>query len=776
MLSLFVIAAVLTLGSSTSEVDNTTDVYLLVLAPFPDSQNPPAFNGGYSLIPAVLLAVDHINQQEGILQNYSLKLIVRDSGCEQIPKAVVSYVPHLASKTRRPVAVIGPTCSEAGVFLANLSRNNRFGIVQTFIGTTPELDNHSMYPNAFGMIASTRLYAEVLVSLAECNKWSGVSILYDSRRYFTDTLNVIRKTFSDHDINISYAGNIIESPLTIPLVKASHQKQNTRIIIILASASIARSVACTASALNFTFPNYQFIFINRKMEDFLKNTNFTINNEQDKTYICTKENIQMGLNRAVLVRFSLISKESEYTPSGRTVGEVIDDYGVKIDNICSPDQFSAVSIYDELYSENLRKYCLLRNSKIDRSIFAYPYYDATWAIAMSLNNALNANSSLHTALTANAISNALRKEMYKLSFQGVSTHVNYDSTTGHVSNAVDIFQVQSGEMLKITTYHRGFVCHENLTDKFINDIYPVHFETLDTYVVVIGATSVTVSLLVTFVLHVTHMVYRKYHRIKASSPLLNHFIFAGCYVMIFSVILNTVQSFSHNYKVTSFVCNISYYFSNLGYDLIFGTLCVKLWRLYSIFKLTFENQRLLQNKVLVVYITSIIILDAVFHLWMIEYNMKVVTTLIGVRESNEEYIQMARTVCRFDSIGYLFIPFVLHILLTVATLVLCILNRNIKLKDFRNSRSTMVLVYLLTAMWTVIGTLIVIYSHESKSKNTGYLLYMGASTCTVFLCHILIILPITIPAILHYHTVWQDIVPPALLSTAALNTHSSTHY
>lgn len=205
------------------------------------------------------------------------------------------------------------------------------------------------------MISSTRLYAEVLVTLAECNKWSGVSIIYESRRYFTDTLGVIRKTFSDHNINIPYVGNIIQSPLTIPLVKASHQKQNTRIIIILASASRARSVVCTASALNFTFPNYQFIFINRRIEDFIQNTNFTISIEQDRTYICNKDNIKMGLNRAVLIRFSSsVSEESKYTVSGRTVGEVIDEYGAMIDNICSPEQFRAASIYDGLYSEKLK--------------------------------------------------------------------------------------------------------------------------------------------------------------------------------------------------------------------------------------------------------------------------------------------------------------------------------------------------------------------------------------------------------------------------------------
>lgn len=739
MFAVLVIAGYCLLGSSA--VGNV-DVHLLVLAPFPDSQNPPAFNGGYSLIPAALLAVDHINQQEDILQNYTLKLIVRDSGCEQISKTVLSYIPQLTSKYRRPVAVIGPSCSESSVYLANLS--DHFGIVQALFGTTPELDYHNKSLNIFGMISSTRLYAELLANLAECNKWSRISILYDSRRYFTDTLKVIRETFRGRNVTISYAGNIIQSPLTIPLTKASHQKQGTRIIVILASANIAISVACTASALNFTFPNYQFIFINRKTDDFLTNTNFTISLTQERTYICSKQNIKKGLNKAILMRFSLSAPEESTHVSGRTVGAIINEYGVKIDNICS-SPLAAASLYDDgnekLYSEKLWEYCSLTGSKIEKSIFAYPYYDATWAIAMSLNNTLIGldGASVH------------RKEMLKLDFQGVSTDIYFDKETGHVTNGIDIFQVQSDEMNKITTFHRGyFVCHENLTKAFIRDIFPVHYESLDTYVLVIGITAATVSLLVTLILHIAHIVYRKYHQIKASSPLLNHFIFVGCYVMVFSVILYTIESTlsSDSHRVSSFACNFSYYLSNLSYDLIFGTLCVKLWRLYSIFKLTFEKQRLLHDRVLVLFIIGVIGINAVFHLWMVKYNMKVGSILTEVRESKDGYIQVVRRTCQFESIGYFFIPFVFHILLTVATLVLCILNRNIKFKDFRNSRSTMALVYLLTMIWTVLGTLIIIYSYESAPKNIGYLLYVGASTCTVFLCHTLIILPITIPALL----------------------------
>ena len=726
------------------------DVHLLVLAPFPDPQNPPAFGGGHSLVPAVLLAVDHINQHQDILLNHTLKLVIRDSGCEQLPKTALSYIPQLTSEHNRPIAVIGPSCSESSVYLAKMSRRDHFGIVQTVFGTTPELDNHSETPNTFGMIASTRLYAELLLNLAECNKWSSISILYDSRRYFMDTLNAIRETFKGHDVNISYTGNIIHSPITIPLTKASHQNQGTRIVVILASATTARLVACKVNTLNFTFPNYQLIYINRKIDEFLIDTDLSTNPPKDKAYICDRQKIKESLNKAILLRFSLSSpNESTVHISGKTVKQIKNEYSARIGDACSSSHNRAAPFHDDSdYNERLKEYCSL-NSRVEENIFAYPYYDATWAIAMSFNNSLK-----ELDKTLQPTENyRLQEEMSGLNFQGISTYVSFDNATGHVSNGIDVFQVESEEMNRITTYYRGSnECFHNSGAVFIRDVFPVHYERIDTYVFAIGTTTVTLTLFITFILHIAHTACRKFHKIKANSPLLNHFIFGGCYVMIFSVILNTIESMSshHSSQINHLACNLSYYFSNLGYDLIFGTLCVKLWRLYSIFKHTFEKQRLLHNRVLVCFVIGIIGANAVLHLWMVKYNMNIKSILTEVRESNNGYIQVIRRTCQFDTIGYFFIPVTLHTALTLATLILCILNRNIKLKDFRNSRSTMVLVYLLTMMWTILGTLLIIYKHESASKDIGYLLYTAASTCTVFLCHALIILPVTLPAILQH--------------------------
>ena len=719
-------------------------ICLLALAPFPDSQNPPAFSDGFSLIPAVLLAIEHINQQQDILPNHTLQAIIGDSGCEQIPKAALAFIPGLTKRNMKPVAVIGPSCSESSLYVANLGNGNHFNIIQTAFGTTPELDNHAIFSNTFGLISSTRLYANILANLAKCNNWTRVSILYEPRQYFIDTLKVIEDTFEDMKINISFTGNIVVSPLTIPLTTASHHLQGTRIIIILASSNLARSVACMASALHFTFPSYQFIYINRRLQDFLIPT-LSLAIEKNEEYECSRENIKRGLHRSVLLRYSLHMDNLGPTPSGRTVAQVVEEYSMKIKGLCSRENNSGNLFLDgdeSVYSDKVEEYCSAGNRTLQESIFAYPYYDAVWAIALSLNNTLN---TVHGDLNKN--SSILQNEMYNLNFQGVSTYVTFNKKTGHVNNNVDLLQVKSDNSTIRTTSNNGsIICHDNLRELlFINDTFPIQYETLNGYSAATGIVLITTLTIMTAFLHILNIAHRRYPKIKASSPLLNHFIFAGCYAIILSILLETIDLSSQS----SLACNFSFYLSNLSYDLIFGTLCVKLWRLYNIFKHTFEKQRLLSNYALVTYINIIIVLNGVFHLWMIKYNKEITVLFTEVIETENGHVQMASITCQFQNLGYLFIPSVFHTLLTFATLVLCILNRNIKFKDFRNSRKIIILAYFLAILWCLTGTMIIIYMTAS---NITYLLYIMASSCTVMFCHIFLIFPITFPIqVCHTH-------------------------
>ena len=748
------------LGTTTLSSNATSDsaLHLLVMAPFPDQESPPAFSGGHSLIPAVLLAMDHINRSPDILPNHTLKAVVGSSGCEQLQRTALSFVPNVSGK--QPVAVIGPACSEASVFVADLCNNTRLDLVQAAVGTTTELDAHEhKYPNTFGMVSSDGIYAKVLLDLAECNNWDSVSIIYESRPYFLETLRVITDILSRQNINVSFAGNIVTSPLNIPLLRASRERNHTRIIVVLASIGPAQSVACMASALGFTFPNYQFVFINRILNEFLTETDYTISIGMGENYLCSAQNIRNGLEGSVLLRYALRnSDESARTISGRTVSEVAEEYIRKVRGMCSEDSntnenalyYSIAETSTVPYRNFTDAYCssTSQNERAQENIFAYPYYDATWAIALSLHNILTTE----TNFSLNELTPLLLNEMHQVKFQGVSTFVKFNSNTGHVSNSVDIFQISKSNVIKFTTHNGSrLTCTVDLQALFINNTFPVRYETISIYSIVLGVIFLILSLALTVALHILHIKYRKHHSVKARSPLLNQFIFLGCYIFIFNILLDTIAStiLSNSEKGNCIICNIVFFLHSLGFDMIYGALCVKLWRLYNIFMQPFKRQRLLSNSVLVLYVVIIILICILLHLWMLVYYITATSIDTDVVESEQGYIQVRRIVCQFQSIGYIFIPGVYHLSLTVATLTLCILNRNISLNDFRNSRGTIVLSYLLALVWIIGGTTLLVYIRYSK--DITYLIYTVASTVTVFLCHLLLIIPVTLRAIITYH-------------------------
>ncbi len=87
--------------------------------------------------------------------------------------------------------------------------------------------------------------------------------------------------------------------------------------------------------------------------------------------------------------------------------------------------------------------------------------------------------------------------------------------------------------------------------------------------------------------HVLTVIYRNYSSVKASSPRLNHFVYAGCYAILFSIATYTVtEVFQSGYGVYSALCNSTVWSVSLGLTIILSTVCAKTWRLYDVFFLS----------------------------------------------------------------------------------------------------------------------------------------------------------------------------------------------
>ena len=201
--------------------------------------------------------------------------------------------------------------------------------------------------------------------------------MMDLETFFQQIYNTFIKQFNNSQ-QFGYTRQISES--RIPLTDILRTAADIRIVVVFSGKKPARQLACLAgqSTVDFVFPIRQFIFIERSLEDFLDDKNAEpsfIELLEGKKYYCNKETVMRGLNGSVLLNQALDSVDPDVvTVSNYTARQV-----------------------KEQYKERLLQYSIAHNSTFQESIYAYPYYDAMWALAYGWHDAMDLNNTFAAA-------------------------------------------------------------------------------------------------------------------------------------------------------------------------------------------------------------------------------------------------------------------------------------------------------------------------------------------------------------------------------------------
>ena len=725
---------------------NVSVLHLLVLVPLPAS-NPdpkfaPAFDRGHSIIPAVQLAVKQINERQDLLPGYTLQISVGNSGCDKISRTAVTLVENLfygnttegvqSLQDKQVAGIVGPSCSAASIFLVKSLQ--RTGILQLYSGNTPVLStSNPLYKYSFGMISSSKVYIDTLLRIAEERNWDwkNVAILYESsRNYQRDTFRELLNRTGG--AQMGYISPVI-APFFVPL--AEIKRLNIRIVIALTSGRAARQLACLAGHLGFTYPIHQIIYTDRVVDNFLDKTDFNFTLSSDETmYLCNEQHILRGLNGSIFMRYSLDTlDESLMTESGYSIKEVRDDY-----------------------QEMLKEYqnSLPVNMTLKRNVYAYPYYDATWALALSINKTMNLmrSSSLDFGYKVTESSEMLQSVMANISFQGVSVNVNF-SKERHVTNDVDLFQADDNRQIKRGYWNgiRNAIVLSNMSvTPFIDDEFTIEYTRIHPSLIGIGGTAMIITLVFVIVLQISNILMHKDPAIKSNSPRLNHFIFLGCYLYIVSVLFITIDTGFPKVSIDIHllgptVCNVIPFCAILGQSLIIGTIIAKLWRIYSIFKRTFHFQRFLDDKWLATFITLnaafTIILYAPILIWSPFHLNIIESEIIQDHKSDSALpIEVRTTSCYNLPIPWLILPLVAHqVLALMLAVMLATLNRKVKRKYFHNTAYINMLVYILAVTVGIGGSVLFILQILHVNINAFYVVYIVLLLFTVYACLLLLV-------------------------------------
>ena len=727
------------LTRTKQDVVRSFPINFLVLAPFPDEDFKPTFDQGHSIIPAVQLAAEQINNRTDILDPlFYINILIGDSGCDKASKIALNMVSVLTDLLNNsgnfPLGIIGPACSEDSIFVVNAVNrfgafNRRFDIPALYSGTTPKLRDERSN-KAFGMISSAAILTDILIRVATKENWDleNIAVLYeDSRERFQDTYDALIRGLNGSQ-QVGYTRQITLSQ--IPLDEINNR--NIRVVVVFSGKKLAYQLVCLAGQpkVNFVFPIHQLIFTERSLEDFLtvNEMEFSfIQQSNGKRYHCDRETMIRGLNGSIFLNQALDSVDPDVvTVSNYTAGQVKQQYKTK-----------------------LAEYGKIMNLTLSESSYAYPYYDATWALALGWHNGLPAGSDF----------DIYSEILNNVKFQGVSNWIDF-SNSRHVSKPVSILQA-----VGTSAVEKGLLNGSKLiyaSETFIGDELKTENVVLHLSLAALGLLFVVVLLVFTVIIQVMMVVYQDYPSVKASSARLNHFIYLGCYLFIVAIVANTLRQVLPTANGL-ILCNVDIVSSMLASCFIFSAILAKSWRTYRIFNDVFKSRShySLHDATLSTLILILAFVQVLLFIPTLVVSPFKEVTSFDYDNSQWPPVRKLKSVCTTQSVGYLAFPLLFQLCLIFTTIVLATLNRTIKRRNFRTTKQIIMLVYMLAIIWAAGGPLLVLFYHLDFSVNITYSFYSCLLVVTVLLCQFMLIVPFLLPVLSgdklsglnsHYHS------------------------
>ncbi len=720
-------------GGDDDTNEQNHKISIIVMAPSP-GRLTEGWQQGPALIPAARLAVKEINNNTEILPGFTLQLIEANSGCSIVSEASISFVRDLYQSEDQVVGIVGPGCSATALQISNLTSKYEVSLLHiTPSATTPQLEDVSRN-TTYATISSALTFVESYLELMKHNNWTRVATLQDiSRQYFQQTHSRFRSTVDSS--KVVYTGSLYKGAQSvIPL--GALESSGSRIVMVFAGADIAVQMLCYAYHRKMMYPNYQWIFHDRDAEQLVKNVSEFLVDGETTTFKCSKEEMEMATNGAILNLFHLIQDNMNTT--------------LPLFNKTYNDYFEGYKEELELYRKEMKL-----GGKNPPNDYGNSYHDAMWALALALHNA-SINGVDLKSYTHNKNSDTVKIARYlkAVAFDGTSGPICFQNDTRSTLTLIDIKQFWKGKEISIGAFDRSSKERLTLFSKenkyFISDTFQEkHVKIHPVLGIFVGLLTVIV-MVGTGLFQLANIIWRDHHTIKATSPSLSHPIFAGCYLFAIAVLILTVQetfTFAPNtlnspiyYGV---LCNTFTWCLILGYTLIFATIATKIWRVNRLFK-HFRNKSpgaCLHDTALIFIVILLLLVDVCICLtWTILDPM--MTLITSSTTASSELNVRLHCTCKHITV-WVSIVLAYKGILTVLLVILSIANRRIKRKNFQHTRRVNIFIYVNTTM-IAIG-LPLYFLLNNRSIYTSYIILCTIPLNIVAVCCLNFFLPPVLP-------------------------------
>ena len=658
-----------------NENDTRTVLHLLTLLPHGDVAD--------SLLLAAELAVDKINAKDDLLLGYRLELITADTElCNEtlITESYISFVKYVASDGPfNVVGVIGMTCATVTQAISPLAGHPDVDLLQISAGELPPtFTNVQAYPRLYRIISSSAVQNDALLELMAAFEWRRISIISDSSLIdHTGTANdFITKV--NQNPHLELVSQEVATPRSVDSALSSTILNAAKIIYVSSTAEEARELLCTAYHQGRLWPTYVWIFRNLRVEDFLQDSEG-----------CDTLTMQEALENVILLQYRK-----------------------------DPNDLNSTLVSGQTYSEYQREYQRLRGNTANQSVCANALHDSVWAFALALNQSLEnltAEDLQHYGLGNSNLTSVITNNMQMVNFSGATGQIHFNEF--HESDMeVHIFQIQSGEAVHIGSYNpmsQNLTLHLQPSEAIPEDDFEIIRLKLHPALPIVTLVAVGLMLVLTTIILILFAHHWNKPAIKATSPYLSLLIFVGCYLLYGAVIILALREYIDNFGE---LCQSEFWFDIIGTLLIYGTLFVRLLRVYRIFFHVFQKPGKFWTdwSLFIMVLVIITIAAIILLLWSTVDPLKTIKIEIFM-ESNEPPFYGKIFFCDSDHffVWTVILYYVYVAALVFFVVVLAILTRKVKVANFKDTKEVSMFVFT-----SAIG-MSVCFAYETTFANAG---------------------------------------------------------
>ena len=343
----------------------------------------------------------------------------------------------------------------------------------------------------------------------------------------------------------------------------------------------------------------------------------------------------------------------------------------------------------------------------------------------------------------------LDSQLSLLSFQGVTGLLNFSRRAAAIGISLDLYQFQNGTSIQLGSYNYS-IDQITFREKLLGDIpadtwnhiyvlYSVPLAVILTSFIVLCIALTTISMCLFF-------YYRKEPAIKATSTTLSICLFIGCYFLLtaslFYTITSTISSVQNRKQVyCTFICIFDVYLISLGMDIIFATVIAKTLRIYHIFNKFGKVNRVCSDQGLFILISIIVSVKIVL---LISWSALDPGQVVDIEQYVSQRIPPHYLIREYCQSKYVEIWLIVHLgysaILMLIMVLLAVLTRKIKRKEFKDSKKINILVVALVFDVCINIPLWIIFRLVGVT-NLSRLAYSVSTMTTAVLCLVFLIIP-----------------------------------